>query len=158
MRTLAEAIYELEPGQLLVGQTPTARALLKLWVHRHELGFDLYATSIWDAQEPPLERMRNTVGRDLVSCAEVLEALHCLEDVYKVDAHTLRNLPVTVRGATPELLQLLEEQVFRAARSFVTGEFSPDDPPAQVVQLKPACALGAHDSDEDLSNLVLADP
>lgn len=158
MRMLAEAIYELEPGQMLVGQTPTGQELLKLWVHRHNTGFDLYVTSIVEAGEALPEKLRNTVGRDLASCSEVLEALHCLEDTYPVTSHVLRNLPVTVREATPELLELLEEQMFRVARSTATGEFGPDDPPAQIVRLKTVCVLEEHESDEDLASLVLTDP
>ncbi|MCX8088330.1 MAG: hypothetical protein N3C58_03535 [Meiothermus ruber] len=158
MRMLAEAIYELEPGQMLVGQTPTARELLKLWIHRHHTGFDLYAVSIVEAGEPLPEKLRNTVGRDMASCAEVFEALHCIEDCYSIAPHVLKNLPVTVREATPELLELLEEQMFRVAKSTETGEFGPDDPPAQIVRLKPVCALEEHESDEDFAGLVLTDP
>lgn len=158
MQLLAEALYELEPGQMLVGQTPTVRELLKLWIRRHETGFDLYVTAIIEPGEPAPERARNTVGRDFVSCMEVLEALHCLEDVYSVAPHVLKNLPVTKRAATPELLQLLEEQLFRVAQSTTTGEFGPDDPPAQVVQLKPVCAMEALESDEDITDLILTDP
>lgn len=158
MRLLAEALYELEPGQVLVGHTPTVRELLKLWIHRHETGFDLYVTAIVEPGEPLPKRLRNIVGRDLVSCGEVLEALHCLEDVYPVAFQVLKNLPVTKRAATPELVQLLEEQLFRAAQSTTTGEFGPDDPPAQVVQLKPVCALEGLESDEDITDLILTDP
>ena len=158
MRMLAEAIYQLEPGQMLVGQTPTARELLKLWIRRHQTGFDLYVTSILEAQESPTQRPRNIVSNDLVSCAEVLEALHYLEDVYPVAFHVLKNLPVTLREATPELLQMLEEQMLRVARSTVTGESGPDDPPAQVVRLKPLSVLDEHESDDDFAALVLTDP
>lgn len=158
MRMLAEAIYELEPGQMLVGLTPTVREALKLWVHRHNTGFDLYVTSIVEAGEALPEKLRNTVGRDLASCSEVLEALHCLEDIYQVNSHLLRNLPVTVREATPELLELLEEQMFRVARNTATGEFGPDDPPAQILQLKPVCVLEEQEADEDFAGLVLTDP
>ncbi len=159
MRILAEAIYELEPGSMLVGQTPALRELLKIWIHRHHTGFDLYVTSIVETEEETLpERMRNTVGRGLASSSEVLEALHCLEDIYPVAFHVLKNLPVGVRKATPELLALLEEQVARVARSTTTGEFGPDDLPAQVVKLKAVCALDDYASDDDVSGLVLTDP
>ena len=157
MRVLVEAIYQLEPGQILVGQTPTARELLKLWIRRHQTGFDLYVTSILEARESPTERPRNIVSNNLVSCAEVLEALHYLEDVYPVAFHVLKNLPVTLREATPELLQMFEERMSHVARSTLTGGFDPDDPPAQVAQ-KPLCLSVELESDDDFAWLVLTDP
>ncbi|GIW25169.1 hypothetical protein [Meiothermus sp.] len=157
MQMLAEAIFQLEPGQMLVGRTPTRQTLLKLWLHRHQAGFDLYITQILEPTEPSPGPLRNTVGRDLISCNEVLEALHCLEDVYPVEPRTFHNLPVASRTATPVLLALLEEQVMRVVRSSVTGEFGPDDLPAQVVALKPACSMEALESDDDISNLILTD-
>lgn len=94
-------------------------------------------TSIVEAGEALPEKSRNTVGRDLASCSEVLKALHCLEDTYPVASHVLRNLPVTVREATPELLELLEEQMFRMARNTATGQFGPDDPPPRSYSSRP---------------------
>jgi hypothetical protein len=155
MRMLAEAIYQLEPGQMLVGQTPTARELLKLWIRRHQTGFDLYVTNMLSVLP---QRARSALSNGLVSPAEVLEALRHLEDVYPVAFHVLKNLPVTLREATPELLQMLEEQMLRVARSTATGESGPDDPPAQVVRLKPLCVLEEHESDDDFAALVLTDP
>jgi len=154
MRMLAEAIYQLEPGQMLVGQTPTARELLRLWIHRRQTGFDLYVTNMSSALP---RRARSVSSNGLVSPAEVLEALRHLEDVYPVAFHVLKDLPVTLHKATPELLQMLEERMLRVARSTVTGESDPDDPPAQVAQ-KPLCLSDELESDDDFAALVLTDP
>ncbi len=157
MQRLAEALYNLQPGQMLVGQTPTLGELLKLWVRRHEEGFDLYVTSMLEPGEVPLRSPRNTVGRDLVSATEVLEALHCLEEVYRVEPRAFHDLPVTLRTATPLLLQLIEEHVLRVPHSTLTGEFGPDDLPAEVVQLKSVRELEVCD-DDDVEDLLLTGP
>ena len=154
MRVLAEAIYQLEPGQILVGQTPTTRELLKLWIHRRQTGFDLYVTNMSSVLP---QRARSALSNGLVSPAEVLEALRHLEDVYPVAFHVLKNLPVTLREATPELLQMFEERMSHVARSTLTGGFDPDDPPAQVAQ-KPLCLSDELESDDDFAALVLTDP
>jgi len=154
MRVLAEAIYQLEPGQILVGQTPTARELLKLWIHRRQTGFDLYVTNMSSVLP---QRARSALSNGLVSPAEVLEALRHLEDVYPVAFHVLKNLPVTLREATPELLQMFEERMSHVARSTLTGGFDLDDPPAQVAQ-KPLCLSDELESDDDFAWLVLTDP
>ncbi|MBO1436757.1 hypothetical protein [Meiothermus sp. CFH 77666] len=164
MRRLAEALYDLQPDQILVGQTPTLRELLKLWVHRHEEGFDLFVTSILEPGEEPGGLLRNAVGRNLVSAADVLEALHVLEEVYPVEPRIFHNLPVTLRAVTPDLLELIEEQMLRVAHSTETGEFAPDDLEATIVKVNRDGPIEIEvenddndDDEEDLKHLVLTD-
>lgn len=160
MRPLAEAIHALQAKELLVGVMTTPSEYLKLWIHRHPTGFDLYLTSIVDADKMRSGLpFRNTVGRHLASAEEVLEALHHLDAVYRVHIPELLLLPVWVREATPELIELIEQQLGRITSSTRTGEFAPDDLEATIVKVdgNGVIEVENEDDEEDLEYLVLTD-
>ncbi|WP_158539587.1 hypothetical protein [Meiothermus sp. QL-1] len=145
MRPLAEAIYELEVGQMLAARLPLLSGLLKLWVWRHGEGFDLYAVSIPEGEGSP----RRVVGRGLVSATEVLEALHHLAEIYAVQVPELLHLPTAVQTATPELLQRIERRFLPVAQL-----------PGHVEELqgvRQAWAAG-NDGEEDVGTLVIVEP
>ncbi len=160
MRPLVEAIHTLQVQELLAGAMTTASEYLKLWIHRHQGGFDLYLTSIVDA-----DKMRsglpfcNTVGRNLVSAEEVLEAIGHLDAVYRVHVQELIQLPVWVREVTPELIERIEQQLNRISSSTRTGEFAPDDLEATIIKVDGdgVIEVEADELDEDVEHLVLTD-
>ncbi|MCX7602287.1 MAG: hypothetical protein N2Z75_10170 [Meiothermus sp.] len=160
MKPLAEAIPTLQAGELLVGAMSTPYEYLKLWIYRHEAGFNLYLTSIVDpARMRSGLPFRNTVGRNLASASEVLEAIHHLDAVYRVHIPELLQLPVWVREATPELIDLIEQQLGRITSSTKTGEFAPDDLEATIVKVDGDGVIEVEneDDEEDLECLVLTD-
>lgn len=160
MKPLVEAIHALQIRELLVGATTTPTEYLKLWIHRHPAGFDLYLTSIADAVKMRSRLpFRNTVGRDLASAEEVLEALHHLDAVYRVHIPELLQLPVWVREANPELIELIEQQLARITSSTKTGEFAPDDLEATILKVDRDGVIEVEneDDEEDLEDLVLTD-
>lgn len=160
MKPLVEAIHALQIRELLVGATTTPTEYLKLWIHRHPAGFDLYLTSIADADKMRSGLpFRNTVGRDLASAEEVLEALHHLDAVYRVHIPELLQLPVWVREANPELIELIEQQLARITSSTKTGEFAPDDLEATILKVDRDGVIEVEneDDEEDLEDLVLTD-
>jgi len=160
MRPLVEALQTLQCGELLVGQTTTRLELLKLWIHRHPAGFDLYVTSIVEAHKMRSGLpFRNTVGRDLASVGEVLETSHHLDVVYRLSTQALLRLPVYVREATPELVELIEQQLSRITSSTRTGEFAPDDLEAAIVKVdrEGVIEVETDEDEEELEHLVLTD-
>lgn len=147
MRPLAEALYTLQPGQVLSGQTPFSQGVLQLWVHRHEGGFDLYVLHL---PEPASEPLRSAVGRDLVSATEVLEALRYLETVYPVQASELFDLPVSLQQATPGLERLIQKRVLRS-------QGQAGQRPAQLLRLPGVRQEWAGGEDDDIASLIITD-
>jgi len=143
-----------------VGKMATQLEFLKLWIHRHEAGFDLYLTSTVDADKMRSGLpFRNTVGRGLASAEEVLEAINHLDAVYRVNIQELLQLPVWVREASPELIELIEQQLGRITSSTKTGEFGSDDLEATMVKLDGdgVIELRPDELDEEVEYLVLTD-
>lgn len=160
MRPLVEAIHSLQTQELLVGKMTTQSEFLKLLIHCHDAGFDLYLTSTVDADKMRSGLpFRNTVGRDLASAEEVLETIYHLDAVYRVNIKELLQLPVWAREATPELIELIEQQLGRITSSTKTGEFAEGDLEATIVKVDGDGVIEVEpdDYEEDVKHLVLTD-
>ncbi len=160
MRPLTEAIHTLQTQEVLVGKMTTPSEFLKLWIYRHTAGFNLYLTSTVEADKMRSGwPFRNTVGRNLASAEEVLEAIGHLDAVYRVSTEELLQLPVWVREATPELIERIEQQLGRITSSTKTGEFAPDDLEATIVKVDGDGLIEVEpdEGEEDVEHLVLTD-
>ena len=74
--------------------------------------------------------------------------------VYRLSTQALLRLPVYVREATPELVELIEQQLSRITSSTRTGEFAPDDLEAAIkVDREGVIEVET----EELEHLVLTD-
>ncbi|MBF6595385.1 MAG: hypothetical protein IVW51_13210 [Thermaceae bacterium] len=107
--TLLEGVGKLEMGGLLVGSYQTASELLQVWIYRQERGFDLLVGSTSSGNHP--RPHRNIVSHGFESVAELLEALASLDQIYKVSAQELLDLPTTLQKAIPAQMDMLARQL-----------------------------------------------
>lgn len=148
---LAEAVPQMNSGQLLVGSVQGTAESLQLWIYRRDGGFDLLVGSTSTTNHP--RPHRNIVSQGFETPQELLEALSVLDQIYKVRLQDLLDLPAILQHAIPEGVDALARQLQQA------GVHSKDslELAAQVdlFALESQERSARPDSDDDLE--VLAD-
>lgn len=148
---LAEAVPQMNSGQLLTGSVQGAAESLQLWIYRRDSGFDLLVGSTSTTNHP--RPHRNIVSQGFETLQELLEALSALDQIYKVRLQDLLDLPTTLQHAIPEGVDALARQLQQA------GVHSKDSlelaARADLFALESQEHSARPDSDDDLE--VLAD-